>query len=103
MIGWSWLFPPYVWHFDAQAITDVRVTVFDGACLRGKCDDDPALGYDLMKRFAQVFLERLQWTPAAAAGRLWRRRLSWPRAPARWRRRPTWFESGCRRRPTPGR
>ena len=41
MIGWSWLFPPYVWHFDAQAITDVRATVFDGACLRGKCDDDP--------------------------------------------------------------
>ena len=62
VIGWSWLFPPYVWHFDAQAVGDVRATVFDGACLRGKCDDDPALGYDLMKRFAQVFLERLQWT-----------------------------------------
>ena len=62
VIGWSWLFPPYVWHFDAQAVSDVRATVFDGACLRGKCDDDPTLGYDLMKRFAQVFLERLQWT-----------------------------------------
>ena len=62
VIGWSWLFPPYVWHFDAQAVSDVRATVFDGACLRSKCDDDPTLGYDLMKRFAQVFLERLQWT-----------------------------------------
>jgi hypothetical protein len=40
----------------------VRATAFDGACLRGKCEDDPALGYDLVKRFAQVFTERLQWT-----------------------------------------
>ena len=62
VIGWSWLIPPHRWHFDARAITPVRATVFDGACLRGKCDDDPALGYDLMKRFAQVFVERLQWT-----------------------------------------
>ena len=61
-LGWSWLFPPYRWHFDARALTPVRATAFDGACLRGKCDDDPALGYELMKRFAQVLIERLQWT-----------------------------------------
>jgi CRP-like cAMP-binding protein len=62
VIGWSWLFPPYRWHFDARALTDVRATAFDGACLRGKCDADPVLGYDLMSRFAQVLIERLQWT-----------------------------------------
>ena len=62
VIGWSWLFPPYRWHFDARALSAVRATAFDGACLRGKCEDDPALGYDLMKRFAQVFIERLKWT-----------------------------------------
>ena len=62
VIGWSWLFPPHRWHFDARALSDVRATAFDGACLRGKCEDDPALGYDLMKRFAQVFIERLRWT-----------------------------------------
>ena len=44
VIGWSWLFPPYRWHFDARALTQVRATYFDGACLRGKCDADPALG-----------------------------------------------------------
>ena len=44
----------YRWHFDARALSAVRATAFDGACLRGKCDDDPALGYELMKRFAQV-------------------------------------------------
>lgn len=62
VVGWSWLFPPHRWHFDGRALSEVRATAFDGACLRGKCDDDPALGYDLTKRFAQVFSERLQWT-----------------------------------------
>jgi CRP-like cAMP-binding protein len=62
VIGWSWLFPPYRWHFDARALTDVRVTSFDGTCLRGKCESDPRLGYDLMSRFAQVMIDRLQST-----------------------------------------
>jgi CRP-like cAMP-binding protein len=62
VIGWSWLFAPYRWHFDARALSPVRATAFDGECLRGKCEQDPALGYDLMKRFAQVLIERLQWT-----------------------------------------
>jgi CRP-like cAMP-binding protein len=62
VVGWSWLFPPYRWHFDARALSLVRATAFDGACLRAKCDADPALGYDLMRRFAQVLIERLQWT-----------------------------------------
>ena len=43
VVGWSWLFPPYRWHFDARALDVVRAVAFDGACLRGKCDDDPAL------------------------------------------------------------
>jgi CRP-like cAMP-binding protein len=62
VIGWSWLFPPYRWHFDARALSAVRALAFDGACLRGKCQDDPALGYDLMQRFGQLMMERLQWT-----------------------------------------
>ncbi len=62
LLGWSWLFPPYKTEFDARAIGVVRTVAFDGGCLRGKCDDDPALGYDLMKRFAEVLTERLQAT-----------------------------------------
>ena len=62
VVGWSWLFAPYRWHFDARALSLVRATAFDGACLRGKCADDPRLGYELMSRFAQVLIERLQWT-----------------------------------------
>jgi len=62
LLGWSWLFPPYRSHFDARALSAVRATQFDGACLRDKCAADPALGYDLVSRFAQVLIERLQWT-----------------------------------------
>jgi CRP/FNR family cyclic AMP-dependent transcriptional regulator len=62
VVGWSWLFAPYRWHFDGRALSALRATAFDGACLRGKCKDDPRLGYELMSRFAQVLIERLQWT-----------------------------------------
>ena len=62
VLGWSWLFPPYRWHFDARALTAVRATAFDGECLRGKCAADPALGYELVSRFAQTLIQRLQWT-----------------------------------------
>jgi CRP/FNR family transcriptional regulator, cyclic AMP receptor protein len=62
VVGWSWLFPPYRWQFDARAGSLVRATAFDGACVREKCAADPALGYDLMGRFAQVIIERLQST-----------------------------------------
>jgi CRP/FNR family cyclic AMP-dependent transcriptional regulator len=62
VVGWSWLFPPYRWHFDGRAVGSVRAVSVDGACLRSKCDEDPALGYELMRRFSQVMLERLQAT-----------------------------------------
>jgi CRP-like cAMP-binding protein len=62
VVGWSWLFPPYRWQFDARAVSLVRATAFDGACVRQKCTSDPVLGYDLMGRFAQVMIDRLQAT-----------------------------------------
>jgi CRP/FNR family cyclic AMP-dependent transcriptional regulator len=62
VVGWSWLFPPYRWHFDARALDTVRVVAFDGACLRRKCADDHTLGYELLGRFSPVMLERLQAT-----------------------------------------
>jgi CRP-like cAMP-binding protein len=49
-------------QFDARAVESVGTIEFDGACLRKKCDDDPAMGYALMKRFARVMAERIQAT-----------------------------------------
>jgi CRP-like cAMP-binding protein len=62
IVGWSWLLPPYTWHFTGRAVDLVRAVQFDGACLRKKCEEDPLLGYDLLNRFAQVLVSRLQAT-----------------------------------------
>ena len=62
VLGWSWLFPPHRTKFDARAIEEVHAIAFDGACLRGKCEADHALGYELMRRFAAVITNRLQAT-----------------------------------------
>jgi CRP/FNR family cyclic AMP-dependent transcriptional regulator len=62
ILGWSWVFPPYRWQFDARAVEPVRATVFDGACLRKKCENDPVLGFELMKRVATLVAMRLRST-----------------------------------------
>jgi CRP-like cAMP-binding protein len=62
LVGWSWLLPPYRTAFDARAGGTTHTLAFDGACLRGKCETDPALGYDLLKLFAGVIVQRLQST-----------------------------------------
>ena len=62
IVGWSWLLPPYRWHFTGRAIDLVRAIQFDGACLRGKSDDDPRLGYALLTRFSQLLVNSLQAT-----------------------------------------
>ena len=62
VLGWSWLFPPYQWQFDARALELTRAIALDGRCLRGKCDNDPELGYEMMKRFSFIMLESLQAT-----------------------------------------
>jgi CRP/FNR family transcriptional regulator, cyclic AMP receptor protein len=60
--GVSWLFAPYRWQFDARALAPVRAIGVNGACLRGKCEEDPRLGFELMQRFAQIAAQRLQAT-----------------------------------------
>lgn len=60
VLGWSWLIPPHRWLFDARAVDDTSVVVFDGTCLREKCDQDPRLGYAIIQRVAVVMYARLQ-------------------------------------------
>ena len=62
ILGWSWLIPPYHWHFDARAVELTRAIALDGKCLRGKCQEDHDLGYELLKRFAHILEQRLQAT-----------------------------------------
>ncbi len=62
VLGWSWLTPPYTWHFDAHALTLVRAITLDGKCLRTKIEQDHELGFELYQRFFAVVTERLQHT-----------------------------------------
>jgi CRP-like cAMP-binding protein len=62
VLGWSWLFPPFFWHFDARADGDTSAIMFDAPALRLACERDPALGYEVMKRMAEVVAQRLQST-----------------------------------------
>jgi CRP-like cAMP-binding protein len=62
VLGWSWLLPPFQWHFDADAIEPCRLVAFDVRCVREKFEVDPRLGFELLRRFAAVIVERLQAT-----------------------------------------
>jgi CRP/FNR family transcriptional regulator, cyclic AMP receptor protein len=60
--GFSWLMGPHEWQFDGRTVGRVRAIEMDGTCLRAKCESDPRLGYDLMRRFARLATRRLQAT-----------------------------------------
>jgi len=60
LLGWSWLFPPHVWHFTARAVEPTEAIFFYGTILRDYCERDPSLGYELFKRMTPVMIKRLQ-------------------------------------------
>ncbi len=62
LLGVSWLVPPHRWTFSARAVESTSAIAIDAACLRGKCDADPALGYEMLKRFSVLVRDRLQST-----------------------------------------
>ena len=62
ILGWSWLVPPYRWRFSGKATELTRLLLLDGKCLRGKCEIDHELGYELLKRFADILASRLDAT-----------------------------------------
>jgi len=62
VLGWSWLFPPFAWHFQARAVEPTEVVQLDGAHLLVAAERDHDFGYELMKRIAQIVIHRLQAT-----------------------------------------
>ena len=59
ILGVSWLFPPYLCQWDAHVQGLVRAVAFNALCLRGLCEEDHDLGFELMKRFAGAMIQRL--------------------------------------------
>ena len=62
VLGWSWLFPPFVWHFQARALEPTTAIFVEGASLLVACEQNPSFGYEVMQRIAQVVIQRLEAT-----------------------------------------
>ena len=62
IIGWSWIVEPHRYAFDALATQRAKVIAFDAERLRARFDEDNALGYLVLKKFAKVTSERIGHT-----------------------------------------
>lgn len=60
VLGWSWLFPPYYWHFDARVLEPTTAVFFYGTRLREQCEQNHDFGFEVMKRMTHVVIHRLQ-------------------------------------------
>ena len=65
VLGWSWLFPPFSWHFQARALEPTRVLACNGGQLLVACEENHEFGYELMRRIAHLVIQRLQATRRA--------------------------------------
>ena len=61
-LGWSWLFPPYQWHFSAHSSDSTETIIFDANPLRDEAEENHDFGYELTKRVSKMLLQRLQGT-----------------------------------------
>src|SRR3954464_6751857 len=60
LLGWSWLFAPYVWHLGAEAASPLRAYEFDATTVRTICQEDPAFGRAIARWVGEVIAHRLQ-------------------------------------------
>jgi CRP/FNR family cyclic AMP-dependent transcriptional regulator len=60
LLGWSWMMPPYQWHFTARAVEPTEAIFFASPILREYCERDHSLGFELHKRMSAVMMKRLQ-------------------------------------------
>ncbi len=62
IVGIAALVPPYRSLYDARAVARTVVIAIEARCIRDKCETDPRLGYELMKRLVPVLFQRLRAT-----------------------------------------
>jgi CRP-like cAMP-binding protein len=61
-LGWSWLFPPYQWHFTGRTLEPSELVAFGAVGLRERAEENRDFGHELLTRVAGVLLQRLQAT-----------------------------------------
>ncbi|MGW2024755.1 cyclic nucleotide-binding domain-containing protein [Streptomyces decoyicus] len=62
LLGWSWLFPPYLWHLGAETVGPVEAVEFDAGVVRALCESDPVVGRAMYRYVAETVAERLHGT-----------------------------------------
>ena len=59
-LGWSWLYPPFLWHFTARAIEHCEMIELNAPSLMIRAEENPVFGYELMKRISMQLIHRLE-------------------------------------------
>ncbi|MEU9122636.1 cyclic nucleotide-binding domain-containing protein [Streptomyces sp. NPDC048506] len=62
LLGWSWLFPPYLWHLGAETVGPVEAEEFDAEAVRALCESDAVLGRAMYRYVAETVADRLHGT-----------------------------------------
>lgn len=62
LLGWSWMFPPYLWHLGAETVSPVDAVEFDARAIRELCESDPVLGRAMYRYVAKTVADRLHGT-----------------------------------------
>lgn len=62
VLGWSWLFPPYEWHFTATTREPTEVISLDAAALRARAEQDRDFQDELLTRIVKTLYKRLMGT-----------------------------------------
>ncbi|MFI8536571.1 Crp/Fnr family transcriptional regulator [Streptomyces aquilus] len=60
LVGWSWLYEPYVWQLGAETVTPVRAYEFDAVAVRLMCLNDSEFGRAVEHWVGRVLAHRLQ-------------------------------------------
>lgn len=60
ILGWSWLLPPFKWHFDAKAQSPVEAIKVDGLVMRDQISTNSELAAKLYPNFMSILMDRLQ-------------------------------------------
>ena len=59
-LGWSWMFPPYMWCFGARTVEPTRAIFFYGTWLRAQVEQDTGFGCKLMESIVRLVIDRMQ-------------------------------------------
>jgi len=60
VLGWSWMFEPRLWTFDARAVAETTAFTLDAILLRKAMEDDCEFGLRFGIRMTQAVVNRLK-------------------------------------------